>query len=63
MPVSDAKKRSNRRWDAENVKRISLCVKLDYAGAIAARAEALGKPVNRYILDLVRADMEAAKKS
>ena len=34
MTVSEAKKNSNRRWDEKNIKRISLCVKKDYAATI-----------------------------
>lgn len=63
MAVSEAKKKSNRRWDAENVKRISLCVRLDFADIIAGRAAALNKPVNRYIVDLIREDLARSQKN
>ena len=59
MTVSEAKKNSNRRWDEKNIKRISLCVKKEFAATIAERAAELGKPVNRYIVDLIRQDMDA----
>ena len=59
MTVSEKKKISNRRWDKDNVKRISLCVKKDYAATIERRAAELGKPVNRYIVDLIRQDIDA----
>ena len=61
MTVSEAKKNSNRRWDEKNIKRISLCVKKEYAATIAERAAELGKPVNRYIVDLIRQDIDAGK--
>lgn len=60
MTVSEAKKNSNRRWDEKNIKRISLCVKKDYAATIERRAAELGKPVNRYIVDLIRQDIDAS---
>lgn len=59
MTVSEKKKISNRRWDRDNVKRISLCVKKEFAATIAGRAAELGKPVNKYIVDLIRQDMDA----
>ena len=59
MTVSEKKKISNRRWDKANVKRISLCVKKEFAATIAERAAELGKPVNRYIVDLIRQDIDA----
>lgn len=59
MTVSEAKKNSNRRWDEKNIKRISLCVKKEFAATIAERAAELGKPVNRYIVDLIRQDIDA----
>ena len=61
MTVSEKKKISNRRWDKDNVKRISLCVKKEYAATIERRAAELGKPVNRYIVDLIRQDIDAGK--
>ena len=61
MTVSEAKKNSNRRWDEKNIKRISLCVKKEFAATIAERAAELGKPVNRYIVDLIRQDIDAGK--
>lgn len=57
MTVSEKKKISNRRWDRDNVKRISLCVKKEFAATIAERAAELGKPVNRYIVDLIKDDL------
>ena len=59
MTVSEAKKNSNRRRDKDNIKRISLCVKKEFAATIAERAAELGKPVNRYIVDLIRQDIDA----
>ena len=57
MTVSEKKKISNRRWDKDNVKRISLCVKKEFAAIIAGRAAELDKPVNRYIIDLIKKDI------
>ena len=58
MTVSEKKKISNRRWDRDNVKRISLCVKKEFAATIAERAAELDKPVNRYIVDLIKQDLK-----
>ena len=59
MTVSEAKKNSNRRWEEKNIKRGSPGAKKDYAAAVGRRAAELGKPVNRYIVDLIRQDMDA----
>ena len=59
MPVSESKKKSNANCDAENMERLTLKYRKGLTAEIKARAAELGKPVNRYIVDLIRQDMDA----
>ena len=42
MPLSDARKRANRKWDAANMQVLGCKVRRDYADAIRAAAAAAG---------------------
>ena len=59
MAVSKKKKKSNAKWDAENMERLTLKYRKGLTAEIKARAAELGKPVNRYIVDLIRQDIDA----
>ena len=59
MAVSENKKKSNAKWDAENMERLTIKYRKGLTAEIKARAAELGKPVNRYIVDLIRQDMDA----
>ena len=59
MAVSENKKKSNAKWDAENMERLTLKYRKGMTAEIKARAADLGKPVNRYIVDLIRQDIDA----
>ena len=59
MAVSENKKKSNAKWDAANMERLTLKYRKGLTAEIKARAAELGKPVNRYIMDLIRQDMDA----
>ena len=41
-PVSDAKKRANKKWDAANMQNLSVKVRRDYADAIRAACSEQG---------------------
>ena len=57
MTVSETKKKYNAAWDKANMTRILVKVKNDFAAKIKERAAELGKPVNRYIVDLIKEDL------
>lgn len=46
MPVSDAKKASNRKWDIENMTNLCVRVRKTYADAIKAKAAREGISVS-----------------
>ena len=46
MPVSDAKKASNRKWDAENMAVMCCRVRKTYADAVKEKAAREGTTVN-----------------
>ena len=60
MPVSNARKKANRKWDDSNRDRYWQCL-LRFPAAdkqvVVARAAALGVPVSEYIRGLVYADL------
>ena len=60
MPVSNARKKANRKWDESNRDRYWQCP-LRFPAAdkqvIIARAAALGLPVSKYIMGLVYEDV------
>ena len=55
---SEAQKRATTKWNKENLERIYLTVHKGVKGKIQARAEELGKSVNKYIEDLILQDLE-----
>lgn len=57
MTVSERKKKYNAEWDKAHMTRILVKVKNDFAARIKERAAELGKPVNRYIVDLIKDDL------
>ena len=60
MPVSNARKKANRKWDDSNRDRYWQCL-LRFPAAdkqvVVARAARLGVPVSEYIRGLVYADL------
>ena len=59
MAVSENKKKSNAAWDKANMERLTIKYRKGLTAEIKARAAELGKPVNRYIVDLIRQDIDA----
>lgn len=48
MPYTEKKKVSNRKWDSENLDRISYTVPKGQKATIQAAAQAAGESVNQY---------------
>ncbi len=46
---TDAKKEGNRRWDANNLDRVSIALPKGYRDEIKAHAAALGESMNAFI--------------
>lgn len=47
---TEARKRGNQKWDAENLDRLSIAAPKGYRDALKARAAARGESVNAYII-------------
>lgn len=69
MPVSDAKKKANARWNASK-DNIMIRVNKDVGAEIRATAAAAGKSVTQFVLDAVmqkikddRMEQEAREKN
>lgn len=57
---SAARIAANNKYAAKAYDRINLAVKKGRKAAIEARAGSLGKSINRYINDLIEADLREA---
>lgn len=57
MTLSEKKKISNANWDRDNIERLSLVLRKPLKSKIKERAAELSKPVNRYIVDLIKQDL------
>ena len=42
MPISDARRRANKKWDAANMTNLSIKLRREYAEEIKAAASAAG---------------------
>ena len=49
MPVSDKKKASNARWDAKNLKRMSLAVPVSLHDRMVGHIDETGETMNGFI--------------
>lgn len=54
MPISEAKKRNNAKWDAKNLDRLSLALPAGSRDAIKAHAAQRGESVNSFIGRAIR---------
>ena len=45
MPVSDAKKKANNKWDAAHMQNLSVKVRREYAAQIREKAAAKGTTI------------------
>jgi len=59
MPLTEAKSRANKKWDAKNLDRIQLVVRAGEKDQIKAAAEAAGVSLNNYIISATKVRMEA----
>lgn len=59
MPISEARARANKKWDAKNLDRIQLVVRAGEREQIRAAAEAAGESLNHYIVSATKARMMA----
>ena len=58
MPVSEAKRKANQKWDAENMTVIGCKVRKDVAEAFKAECKRRGTTVNAVFLQAMRDFME-----
>lgn len=56
MPVSEKKRESNRKWDAANLKRLSLAVPVDRYEKMKQRITETGETMNGYLNRLIDDD-------
>lgn len=59
-PYTEARKKNNKAWDAENLDRISIAAPKGTRDALKAAAALAGKSVNQYIIDVLRPAWENA---
>lgn len=57
QPYTKARKEGNRRWDANNLDRISIAIPKGQKQAVEAHAQSKGQSVNGLVNALLRADM------
>lgn len=57
MPISEAKKRNNAKWDAANLDRLSLALPAGSREEIKAHAAQRGESVNAFIGRAIREQM------
>lgn len=55
---TESQKKSARKWDAENLDRLSIAAPKGYRDALKARAAARGESVNAYIIRAISAQMQ-----
>ena len=58
MPISEAKKRNNAKWDAANLDRLSLALPAGSRDAIKAHASHRGESVNAFIGRAIREQIQ-----
>lgn len=58
MPVSEAKRKANQKWDAENMTVIGCKVRKDVAERFKAECKRRGTTVNAVFLQAMRDFME-----
>ncbi len=58
MPISEAQKRSNQKWDAKNLDRVSLAMPKGRKAEIQAHTAPRKESVNAFINRAIVAQME-----
>ncbi|MBR3237367.1 MAG: hypothetical protein IKF99_02915 [Oscillospiraceae bacterium] len=59
MPLSEAKKRNNIKWDAKNLKRMSLAVPVRLYERMQAHIEKNGGSMNKFIKEAIEKALDA----
>ena len=62
MPLSQAKSRANKKWDAQNIERIQLVVRSGEKEIIRNAAVNAGESLNHYIVSAVKMRMKAEEE-
>lgn len=57
-PYSDARKKANQKWDAENLKRFSVSMRNDLYNSAKTAADSENKSMNRFVTDCVSEHIE-----
>ena len=63
MPVSDARKRANAKWDAENLEKVQFDAPKGFNQMIKDRAAELGMSKAGYLKYAVRQEIKSAEDS
>lgn len=61
MPLSEKKKASNAKWDAENLKRLSLAVPVSLHDRMKEHTEKTGETMNGFIKRAIVETLEKEK--
>lgn len=63
MPVSDARKRANAKWDAENLEKVQFDAPKGFNQMIKDRAKELGMSKAGYLKYAVKQEIKSAEDS
>ena len=63
MPLTDKKKASNAKWDAENLKRMSLAIPVDQYDRMREHISDTGETVNGFLKRAIDVTIEQDEKS
>ncbi len=62
MPVSEARKRANRKWDEKNIRTISTKIRTETAEQFKRYAEEHNTTVSRILSDYIKELLEKEEK-
>ena len=54
MPMSEARKRANKKWDEKNIRTVTARIRKETAEQLKEYAERHGTTVNRIISDYIK---------
>ncbi len=63
MPVSDARKRANAKWDAENLEKVQFDAPKGFNQMIKDRAKELGLSKAGYLKKVITDEIKSAENS
>lgn len=63
MPVSDARKRANAKWDAENLEKVQFDAPKGFNQMIKYRAKELGLSKAGYLKKVITDEIKSAENS